>query len=147
MPCSWWQKKWNKIDYKNCASRWSLTHCNMMHGTYNVTLTHCNVMHGTHNVTLTHCNMMYGTHNATWWKLVFLRKRPSLMPLTNVGILVEVVSFLLLYTEVLRWKSEAGFMIDDSCSMTEDWRITLSLLAFFKEVSGVVRSPCRKCVS
>ena len=21
--------------YNNCASRWSLTHCNMMHGTYN----------------------------------------------------------------------------------------------------------------
>ena len=27
-----------KIDYKNCASRWSLTHCNMMHGTHNVKL-------------------------------------------------------------------------------------------------------------
>ena len=25
-----------KIDYKNCASRWSVTHCNMMHGTHNV---------------------------------------------------------------------------------------------------------------
>ena len=25
-----------KIDYKNCASRWSLTHCNMMYGTHNV---------------------------------------------------------------------------------------------------------------
>ena len=25
-----------KIDYKNCTSRWSLTHCNMMHGTHNV---------------------------------------------------------------------------------------------------------------
>ena len=25
-----------KIDYKNCASRWSLTHSNMMHGTHNV---------------------------------------------------------------------------------------------------------------
>ena len=24
-----------EIDYKNCASRWSLTHCNMMHGTQN----------------------------------------------------------------------------------------------------------------
>ena len=27
-----------KIDYKNCASRWSLTHCNMMQGTHNVKL-------------------------------------------------------------------------------------------------------------
>ena len=27
-----------KIDYKNCASRCSLTHCNMMHGTLNVKL-------------------------------------------------------------------------------------------------------------
>ena len=49
MPCSWWwttkffrnmhsrQKKlWNKIDCENCASRWSLTRCNMMHGTHNV---------------------------------------------------------------------------------------------------------------
>ena len=27
---------WIKIDYKNCASRWSLTYCNMMHGTHNV---------------------------------------------------------------------------------------------------------------
>ena len=27
-----------KIDYKNCVSRWSLTHCNMMHGTHNVKL-------------------------------------------------------------------------------------------------------------
>ena len=48
MPCSWWwttrflrnmysrQKLWNKIDYKNCASRWSLTHSNTMHGTHNV---------------------------------------------------------------------------------------------------------------
>ena len=25
-----------KIMYKNCASRWSSAHCNMMHGTYNV---------------------------------------------------------------------------------------------------------------
>ena len=25
-----------KNDYKNCASRWSLTHYNMMHGTHNV---------------------------------------------------------------------------------------------------------------
>ena len=25
-----------KIDYKNCQSRWLLTHCIMMHGTYNV---------------------------------------------------------------------------------------------------------------
>jgi hypothetical protein len=41
-----------KIDYKNCAFRWSLTHRNMMHGTHKVTLTHCNMMHGTHNVTL-----------------------------------------------------------------------------------------------
>ena len=57
------QKLWNKIDYRNCASRWSLTHCNMMHGTHNVTLTHCNMMHGTHNVTLIHCNTMHGTHN------------------------------------------------------------------------------------
>ena len=32
-------KNWGiKIDYKNCASRWSLTHCNMMHGTHNVKL-------------------------------------------------------------------------------------------------------------
>ena len=23
-----------KTDHKNCASRWSLTHCNMMHGTH-----------------------------------------------------------------------------------------------------------------
>ena len=49
MPCSWWwtsrfvrnmqsrQKLWNKTDYKNCASRWLLTHCNMMHGTHNAT--------------------------------------------------------------------------------------------------------------
>ena len=41
-----------KIDYKNCASLWLLTHYNMMHGTHNVTLTHCSMMHGTHNVTL-----------------------------------------------------------------------------------------------
>ena len=27
-----------KIAYKNCASRWSLTHCIMMHGAYNVTI-------------------------------------------------------------------------------------------------------------
>ena len=27
-----------KTDYKNCASRWSLTHCSMMHGTHNVKL-------------------------------------------------------------------------------------------------------------
>ena len=54
-----------EINYKNCASRWSLTHCNMMHSTHNVTLTHCNMMHGTHNVTLTHCNMMHGTHKVT----------------------------------------------------------------------------------
>ena len=27
-----------KIDRKNCVSRCSLTHCNMMHGTYNVKL-------------------------------------------------------------------------------------------------------------
>ena len=27
-----------KIDYKNCASRWSLTLCYMMHGTHNVKL-------------------------------------------------------------------------------------------------------------
>ena len=27
-----------KIDYKNCASCWSLTHCNMMHGTHNIKL-------------------------------------------------------------------------------------------------------------
>ena len=40
----------------------TLTHCNMMHGTHNVTLTHYNMMHGTH-VTLTHCNMMHGTHS------------------------------------------------------------------------------------
>ena len=76
MPRSWWwttrfvrnmysrQKNCGiKIDYKNCASRWSLTHCNMMHGTHNVTLTHCSMMHGTHSVTLTHCNMMHGTHS------------------------------------------------------------------------------------
>ena len=24
------------MDYKNCASRWLLTHCNMMYGTHNV---------------------------------------------------------------------------------------------------------------
>ena len=48
IPCSWWwttrfvrnmqsrQKLWNEIDYKKCGSRCSLTHCNMMHGTYNV---------------------------------------------------------------------------------------------------------------
>ena len=54
-----------KTDYKNCAFRCSVTHCNMMHGTHNVTLTHCNMMHGTHNVTLTHCNMMLGTHSFT----------------------------------------------------------------------------------
>ena len=29
-----------KIDYKNCASRWSLTHCNMMHGAHNVRMTY-----------------------------------------------------------------------------------------------------------
>jgi hypothetical protein len=52
-----------KIDNKNCASRWLLTHCNMTHGTHNVTLTHCNMAHGTHNVTLTHYNMTHGTHN------------------------------------------------------------------------------------
>ena len=28
------KKLWNKMDYKNCASHWSLTHCNMMHGTH-----------------------------------------------------------------------------------------------------------------
>ena len=27
-----------KVDHKNCASRWSLTRCNMMHGTHNVRL-------------------------------------------------------------------------------------------------------------
>ena len=27
-----------KIDYKTSASRWSLTHCNMMHGTHNAKL-------------------------------------------------------------------------------------------------------------
>ena len=27
-----------KIDYKNCAFRWPLTHCNMMHGTHNAKL-------------------------------------------------------------------------------------------------------------
>ena len=32
------KKLWNKIDYKNCASRWSLIHCNMMHGTHNFKL-------------------------------------------------------------------------------------------------------------
>ena len=32
------QKLWNKIDYKNCASHWLLTHCNMMHGAHNVKL-------------------------------------------------------------------------------------------------------------
>ena len=49
MWCSWWrttkfvrnmqsrQKNCGiKMDCKNCASRWSLTHCNMMHGTHNV---------------------------------------------------------------------------------------------------------------
>ena len=53
MLCSWWwttrfvrnmysrQKLWNKIDYKNCASRWSLKHCNMMHGTHNVLFSIC----------------------------------------------------------------------------------------------------------
>ena len=35
------QKKiWNKIDYKNCASRWSLTHSNMMRGTHNVKISY-----------------------------------------------------------------------------------------------------------
>ena len=50
MQCSWWwtsnsfetcRARKNcgiKIIYKNCASRWSSTHCNMMHGTYNVKL-------------------------------------------------------------------------------------------------------------
>ena len=51
LPCSWswttrfvrntqsWQKNCGiKIDYKNCKFRWSLTHCNMMHGTHNVKL-------------------------------------------------------------------------------------------------------------
>ena len=32
------KKLWNKFDYKNCGSRWSLTHCNMMHGRHNVKL-------------------------------------------------------------------------------------------------------------
>ena len=27
-----------KTDYKNCESRWSLTHCNITHGTRNVKL-------------------------------------------------------------------------------------------------------------
>ena len=27
-----------KIDYKNCASRWLLTHFNMTHGTHNIKL-------------------------------------------------------------------------------------------------------------
>ena len=27
-----------KIDYKNCTSRWSLTHYNMMHGIHNIKL-------------------------------------------------------------------------------------------------------------
>ena len=30
------KKLWNKIDYKNCASRWSLTNCNVMRGTHSV---------------------------------------------------------------------------------------------------------------
>ena len=33
-----------KIDYKNCASRWSLTHCNMMRGTHNVKLMEVHIM-------------------------------------------------------------------------------------------------------
>ena len=48
--CSWWwtsnsletcrERKYGgiKIIYKNCESRWSSTHCNMMHGAYNVKL-------------------------------------------------------------------------------------------------------------
>ena len=50
-----------KIIYNNCASRWSSTHCNMMHGTHSVTLTHCNMMHGTHNVQ--HCVILHVTYH------------------------------------------------------------------------------------
>ena len=32
------KKLWNEIDYKNCASRWLLTHYNMIHSAHNVTL-------------------------------------------------------------------------------------------------------------
>ena len=56
--------------YKNCASRWLLTYCYMMHGTHNVTLTHRNMMHGTHIVTLTHRNMKHGTYNVKF-KMLF----------------------------------------------------------------------------
>ena len=51
------KKLWNKTDYKNCASRWLLTHCNMMHGTYNVktidsiALTEYNITNGTQMIT------------------------------------------------------------------------------------------------
>ena len=40
------KKLWNKIDYKNCASRRSLTHCNMMHSTHNVKLLHISANDG-----------------------------------------------------------------------------------------------------
>ena len=47
-----WTTNLSTVWYNRAASGWSLTHCNMMHGTHNVTLTHCNMVHGTHNVTL-----------------------------------------------------------------------------------------------
>jgi len=48
--CSWWwtskffrnmyskEEQWNKIDYKNFASRWSSTHYNMLHRTHKAKL-------------------------------------------------------------------------------------------------------------
>ena len=44
-----------KIDYKNCASRWLLTHCNMMHGTHNVKVVRnnrCSENHTKHKCTV-----------------------------------------------------------------------------------------------
>ena len=48
----------------NCTSRWSLSYCNMMHGTHNLTLSYCNTMHGTHNVKI-HLPLTYTTVHTT----------------------------------------------------------------------------------
>ena len=43
----------------------------------------------------------------------------------------------MLWTEFPEGKTEAGLMIDDSCNLTEEWRITFSLFAVFKAVRGL----------
>ena len=44
-----------KIDYKNCTSRWLLTHCNMMHGAHNVKCTCRFVTKKTQFITMSCC--------------------------------------------------------------------------------------------